>query len=392
MVTNGGNLGLRVSHERRPSPATPSTPTPPCSACPRAGRRRTRPPRPRSPPAPAAPIPGQQIQLTDTSTDSDGTIAARAWDLDNDGQFDDGTRRHRARSASRRPGTYTVRLQVTDDDGDPGGRDPPDRPRRRPAAQPGPDRLLRPDPRRAGRRPAGELLRHLDRLRRHRRRARLGSGRRRPVRRRHGRLRPAHLRRGRHLHRAPAGDRRRRRAGDRDPPGGRQRRAGEPGAQRVVQPDPGRPRSPASRSPSPTPRPTRTAPSPPAPGTSTTTAPSTTARAPPPRRPSRRPAPTPCACRSPTTTAPRRSPAGRWRVAAAPSAAGQPARQPLLRDQPVGLERLPGHAPARGPGRGAPGRLRRQGHPLDRDLVHDRRRRPAVPTLTAAPPTPPTPG
>ena len=40
---------------------------------------------------PASPVVGQQIQFADTSSDADGTIAARAWDLNDDGQFDDGT-------------------------------------------------------------------------------------------------------------------------------------------------------------------------------------------------------------------------------------------------------------------------------------------------------------
>ena len=68
--------------------------------------------------APAAPQTGQQATFTDTSTDTDGTIAARAWDLDNDGAFDDGTGATAARSFAA-AGTYTVRLQVTDDDGAP---------------------------------------------------------------------------------------------------------------------------------------------------------------------------------------------------------------------------------------------------------------------------------
>ena len=68
--------------------------------------------------SPAAPIPGQQIQLTDTSTDADGTIVARAWDLNNDGLFDDATGPS-AQVSFPAAGTYTVRLQVTDSSGAP---------------------------------------------------------------------------------------------------------------------------------------------------------------------------------------------------------------------------------------------------------------------------------
>ena len=66
--------------------------------------------------SPAAPVSGSAVTFTSTSTDPDGTIASQAWDLDNDGAFDDGT----ASTASKTfatPGSYTVRLQVTDDNG-----------------------------------------------------------------------------------------------------------------------------------------------------------------------------------------------------------------------------------------------------------------------------------
>jgi PKD repeat protein len=66
--------------------------------------------------SPAAPVSGSAVTFTSTSSDPDGTIASQAWDLDNDGQFNDGT----AATASKTfatPGTYTVRLQVTDDNG-----------------------------------------------------------------------------------------------------------------------------------------------------------------------------------------------------------------------------------------------------------------------------------
>ncbi|MFP5369141.1 MAG: PKD domain-containing protein, partial [Actinomycetes bacterium] len=68
--------------------------------------------------SPADPVAGQSVTFSDTSTDSDGTIASRAWDLDNDGAFDDGTGTTASRSFTA-AGSYTVRLQATDDDGAP---------------------------------------------------------------------------------------------------------------------------------------------------------------------------------------------------------------------------------------------------------------------------------
>lgn len=59
---------------------------------------------------------GQPVTFTDTSSDPDGYIAARAWDLDNDGAFDDGTGATATRTFPA-AGTYTVRLQVTDNQG-----------------------------------------------------------------------------------------------------------------------------------------------------------------------------------------------------------------------------------------------------------------------------------
>ncbi len=65
---------------------------------------------------PSTPITNQTVDFSSTSTDSDGTIAAYAWDLDNDGAFDDGTNSTAARSFPS-TGPYTVKLRVTDDDG-----------------------------------------------------------------------------------------------------------------------------------------------------------------------------------------------------------------------------------------------------------------------------------
>src|SRR4051794_17563877 len=40
--------------------------------------------------APAAAVSGQDITFTSTSTDPDGPLASEDWDLDNDGEYDDG--------------------------------------------------------------------------------------------------------------------------------------------------------------------------------------------------------------------------------------------------------------------------------------------------------------
>ena len=65
---------------------------------------------------PAAPTTGQLVTFNSTSTDSDGSIAAHAWDTDNDGSFDDGTGSSASRTFTT-PGSYTVRLRVTDNRG-----------------------------------------------------------------------------------------------------------------------------------------------------------------------------------------------------------------------------------------------------------------------------------
>ena len=62
--------------------------------------------------SPASPVAGQPVTFTDASTD-DGQVAGRAWDLDNDGQFDDGTGAT-ATATFAAAGSYTVSLRVTD--------------------------------------------------------------------------------------------------------------------------------------------------------------------------------------------------------------------------------------------------------------------------------------
>jgi hypothetical protein len=65
---------------------------------------------------PASPVQRQEVTMTSTSIDLDGTIAKLEWDTDNDGAFDDGTGT-RVTRAFQAPGNMTVRLRVTDNDG-----------------------------------------------------------------------------------------------------------------------------------------------------------------------------------------------------------------------------------------------------------------------------------
>lgn len=83
----------------------------------------TDPPPPNQPPLadfeydPTDPEPAEQIELTSTSSDPDGAIASTAWDLDNDGQFDDAGGAQTSHSFVSE-GVHRVRMRVTDDDGD----------------------------------------------------------------------------------------------------------------------------------------------------------------------------------------------------------------------------------------------------------------------------------
>jgi large repetitive protein len=65
--------------------------------------------------APASPDPNQTITFTSVSTDPEGAVA-HAWDLDNDGSFDDGSDPSEQWSFAT-GGIRTVRLRVTDSDG-----------------------------------------------------------------------------------------------------------------------------------------------------------------------------------------------------------------------------------------------------------------------------------
>jgi hypothetical protein len=66
--------------------------------------------------APAAPLTGDSVLLTSTAVDSDGPVASLAWDLDDDGAFDNGSGVSAGVSFPT-AGAYTVKLLVTDRDG-----------------------------------------------------------------------------------------------------------------------------------------------------------------------------------------------------------------------------------------------------------------------------------
>jgi PKD repeat protein len=68
---------------------------------------------------PAAPGVNEQVKFTSTSSDPEGQIPSsnQRWDFDNDGQFDDATGETVTRTFAT-AGTKTVRLEVTDSDGE----------------------------------------------------------------------------------------------------------------------------------------------------------------------------------------------------------------------------------------------------------------------------------
>jgi PKD repeat protein len=66
--------------------------------------------------APDSPLSGEVVTFASTAADADGTIAAHAWDLDGDGEFDDAAT-STATASYPIPGSRTVRLAVADDDG-----------------------------------------------------------------------------------------------------------------------------------------------------------------------------------------------------------------------------------------------------------------------------------
>jgi PKD repeat protein len=66
---------------------------------------------------PPNPLSGQEVKFTSTSTDSDGSVASLGWDLDNDGNFDDGSKVE-MRKTFLLPGPQMIRLRAVDNDGD----------------------------------------------------------------------------------------------------------------------------------------------------------------------------------------------------------------------------------------------------------------------------------
>jgi PKD repeat protein len=66
---------------------------------------------------PANPLSGTEVTFKSTSTDNDGSISSLAWDLDADGNFDDGSKLEMKKTFLL-PGSYTIRLRAVDNDGD----------------------------------------------------------------------------------------------------------------------------------------------------------------------------------------------------------------------------------------------------------------------------------
>jgi len=86
------------------------------AATPAAAQSRNAPPAASFSYAPPAPRQGEAIAFSSTSTDRDGTIVRQAWDLDDDGAFDDASG-PRASRAFDTAGDHLVRLQVADNRG-----------------------------------------------------------------------------------------------------------------------------------------------------------------------------------------------------------------------------------------------------------------------------------
>jgi plastocyanin len=66
--------------------------------------------------SPSTPTVGEQVTFLSGATDPDGRLATQEWDVDNDGQYDDGTGPS-ARTTYTTAGERTATLRVTDDRG-----------------------------------------------------------------------------------------------------------------------------------------------------------------------------------------------------------------------------------------------------------------------------------
>jgi PKD repeat protein len=67
--------------------------------------------------SPNTPVVGQKVVLSSSSTDPDGPLSAWAWDLDDDGAFDDASGPRVPDVVFTTPGRHEVALRVTDGDG-----------------------------------------------------------------------------------------------------------------------------------------------------------------------------------------------------------------------------------------------------------------------------------
>ena len=65
--------------------------------------------------SPAAPVAGSPVTLTADAIDGDGTVVGYFWEIDDDGEFDDGATREITHTFDR-AGTYPIYLGVVDND------------------------------------------------------------------------------------------------------------------------------------------------------------------------------------------------------------------------------------------------------------------------------------
>ena len=116
VTDNRGAAGTAASVVTVNSPANQPPPTTPPPTTPPPASVANQPPVGSFTFSPRSPLTDDPVQLTSTSTDVEGPIASYAWDLDDDGQFDDAFARTPVVRFAK-PGSHPVSLRVTDVEG-----------------------------------------------------------------------------------------------------------------------------------------------------------------------------------------------------------------------------------------------------------------------------------